>query len=83
MRFSRISHCISRSTVYHLTSTCRIGRVVDSPTASDGVGRLRVADDRVMPNVVSGNTNAALIMTGEKAAEIVAADHGVKIAEFV
>ena len=70
-------------TVYHLTSTCRIGSVVDPRLRVMGVGRLRVADASVMPNVVSGNTNAASIMIGEKAAEMVAADHGVKIAEFV
>lgn len=70
-------------TVYHLTSTCRIGSVVDSRLRVTGVGKLRVADASVMPNVVSGNTNAAAIMIGEKAAEMVAADHGVKLAEFV
>jgi choline dehydrogenase len=70
-------------TVYHLTSTCRIGSVVDPQLRVVGVGKLRVADASVMPNVVSGNTNAASIMIGEKAAEMVAADHGVKLTEFV
>ena len=70
-------------TVYHLTSTCRIGSVVGPRLRVVGVGKLRVADASVMPNVVSGNTNAASIMIGEKAAEMIAADHGVKLAEFV
>jgi choline dehydrogenase-like flavoprotein len=70
-------------TVYHLTSTCRIGSVVDPRLRVVGVGKLRVADASVMPNVVSGNTNAASIMIGEKAAEMIAADHGVNLAEFV
>jgi choline dehydrogenase-like flavoprotein len=70
-------------TVYHLTSTCRIGSVVDNRLRVNGVSKLRVADASVMPNVVSGNTNAASIMIGEKAAEMIAADHGVKLAEFV
>ena len=70
-------------TVYHLTSTCRIGSVVDPRLRVVGVDRLRVADASVMPNVVSGNTNAASIMIGEKAAETIAADHGVSLAKFV
>ena len=48
-----------------------------------GIANLRVADASVMPNVVSGNTNAASIMIGEKAAEMVAVDHGVNLREFV
>ncbi len=71
------------STVYHLTSTCRIGSVVDERLHVAGVGSLRVADASVMPDVVSGNTNAACIMIGEKAAEMIAADHGLTLHEFV
>ena len=70
-------------TVYHLTCTCRIGSVVDPRLRVMGVGKLRVADASVMPNIVSGNTNAASIMIGEKAAEMIAADHGVKLTELV
>jgi choline dehydrogenase-like flavoprotein len=70
-------------TVYHLTSTCRIGSVVDPRLRVMGVGGLRVADASIMPNVVSGNTNAASVMIGEKAAEMVAADHGVGLGSFV
>ncbi|GAC1381048.1 MAG: GMC family oxidoreductase N-terminal domain-containing protein [Marmoricola sp.] len=70
-------------TVYHLTSTCRIGSVVDPELRVLGVDGLRVADASVMPNVVSGNTNAAAIMIGEKAAEMIARTHGVALQEFV
>ena len=70
-------------TVYHLTSTCRMGSVVDERLRVAGVDALRVADASVMPNVVSGNTNAASIMIGEKAAELLAADHGVALREVV
>ena len=70
-------------TVYHATSTCRIGDVVDARLRVNGVQRLRVADASVMPNVVSGNTNAASIMIGEKAAEMIARDCGTKLAQFV
>ena len=70
-------------TVYHETSTCRMGSVVDAELRVMGVAGLRVADASVMPTVVSGNTNAATIMIGEKAAEMIAADHGVVLASTV
>ncbi len=70
-------------TVYHHTCTCRIGSVVDPQLRVMGVARLRVADASVMPNVTSGNTNAPTIMIGEKAAEMIARDNGVRLAEFV
>jgi len=66
-------------TVYHATSTCRIGDVVDQSLRVLGVNGLRVADASVMPNVVSGNTNAACIMIGEKAAELIAMDNDVDL----
>ena len=70
-------------TVYHPTSTCRIGDVVDPRLRVLGVGRLRVADASVMPAVIGGNTNAPTIMIGEKAAEMIAVEHGVRRAAFV
>lgn len=69
--------------VYHPTSTCRIGSVVDADLRVNGVEGLRVADASVMPNIVSGNTNAAAIMIGEKAAELIARDHALSLEEFV
>ena len=60
-----------------------MGSVVDPGLRVIGVAGLRVADASVMPNVVSGNTNAAAIMIGEKAAELLATDHGVQLQEFV
>jgi choline dehydrogenase len=62
-------------TVYHPTSTCRMGSdplaVVDAELKVHGIDGLRVADASIMPTVVSGNTNAATIMIGEKVADIV------------
>ncbi len=66
-------------TVYHETSTCRMGSVVDAELRVLGVAGLRVADASVMPNVISGNTNAPTIMIGERAAELIAADHDVTL----
>ena len=62
-------------TVYHPTSTCRMGSdpmaVVDAELRVHGIDGLRVADASIMPTVVSGNTNAAAIMIGEKLADMV------------
>ena len=63
------------STIYHPTCTCRMGEdaqaVVDARLRVHGIGRLRVIDGSVMPSVVSGNTNAAIIMIAEKGAEMI------------
>ena len=53
--------------------------VVDPRLRVYGVQNLRVADASVMPEITSGNINAPTIMIGEKAAEIVAADHGLRL----
>ncbi len=58
-------------TVYHPTSTCAIGPVVDHHLKVHGVERLRVVDASVMPSVVRGNTNAPTIMIAERAADLI------------
>lgn len=50
--------------------TCAMGEVVDAALRVRGVERLRVADAFVMPRIVGGNTNAACLRTGEKAADL-------------
>ena len=64
-------------TTFHPTSTCMMGHhptsVVDPQLRVHGIERLRVADASVMPTVVSGNTNAAVIMIAEKAADLLRA----------
>jgi choline dehydrogenase len=62
------------STVWHVAGTCRMGRdrmaVVDPRLRVHGVEALVVADASVMPTITAGNTNAACVMIGEKAAEL-------------
>jgi choline dehydrogenase-like flavoprotein len=65
-------------TNYHPTSTCAIGRVVDSDLRVFGTEALCVADASVMPSVVRGNTNAAVIAVAEKAADIVLGNEPVE-----
>ena len=61
-------------TVFHPTSTCSIGKVVDPKLKVLGVDRLRVVDASVMPAVPSGNINAAVIAVAEKGADLIKQD---------
>ncbi|MCF6234227.1 MAG: choline dehydrogenase [Rhodobacteraceae bacterium] len=66
------------SSIYHPTGTCKMGTgsgaVVDARLRVHGICGLRVADCSIMPEIVSGNTNAPAIMIGEKASDLIIED---------
>jgi choline dehydrogenase len=75
-----LAHARARgSTIFHPSGTCMMGpaanpqAVVDDQLRLHGLEGLRVADASIMPTVVSGNTNAACIMIGEKCADLMLA----------
>jgi choline dehydrogenase-like flavoprotein len=73
-------------TVFHPVGTCRMGRkddpmaVVDSQLRVTGIKGLRIADASVMPTIVSGNTNAPVMMIAERAAGFIAAARTASVA---
>jgi choline dehydrogenase-like flavoprotein len=57
--------------VYHPTSTCAMGSVVDSELRVYGIEGLRVVDASVMPTITRSNTHAPTVMIAEKAADLI------------
>jgi choline dehydrogenase len=74
------------NTALHPVGSCAMGSasdpmaVVDARLRVHGIKGLRIADAAIMPRIVGGNTNAACIMIGEKAADMIKQDNGLAVA---
>jgi choline dehydrogenase len=66
------------TSVYHPTGTCKMGQaedaVVDERLRVYGIEGLRVVDASIMPSTVRGNTNAPVMMIGERASDLIIED---------
>ena len=68
-------------TYWHQSCTAKMGRdgmsVVDGHLKVHGIEHLRVADASIIPRVTTGNTMAPSVVIGERAGEILRAEHGL------
>ena len=69
------------ATYWHQSCTAKMGRddmaVVDGHLRVYGIGGLRIADASIMPRVTTGNTMAPCVIIGERAAQLLKAEHGL------